>query len=62
MLNFLPSRSIAAFDSRRLDLPAQLAGHADERPAQDLGIELIRTGHDLGLDLEETGDEGLLVK
>ncbi len=46
---------------RRLELPAELAGHLDRGPAQNLGVELVGATHDLRLDLEEALDELILV-
>ena len=47
---------------RGLDLPAQLARDLDDRPPQDLRVELVGAGHDLGLDLEEALQERLLLE
>ena len=48
--------------SRGFELPADLLGDLDARPAQDLGVELIRPAHHLGLDLEEALDQRRLVE
>jgi hypothetical protein len=49
------------FGARRLELPAQLAGHPHRGPAQHLGIQLVRPALDLALNIDEAGDQNIAV-
>ena len=47
--------------ARRLEVPAQLRGHAHGGAAQDLGVQLVRAALDLALDLDEARDQHVAV-